>query len=156
MNQLANPDAALRLQDIHQAPPPSWWPPAPGWWLLAAIVLLVVGVIAWRLWRRRRRRRAITRLFDDALARASTPQAQVAAMSELLRRAARNIDPGADTLPGERWLAFLDRGLPSPVFVGRLGEVLLDGGFRRSISQADADALRVAARARFLDWMAAR
>jgi hypothetical protein len=156
MSRLASPGATLQLRDIHQAPPPSWWPPALGWWLLAAIVLLVIGAIAWRLWRRRQRARALSRLFDDALARAATPQAQVAAMSELLRRAARNIDPGADALPGDKWLAFLDRSLPSPVFVGRLGDVLLEGGFRRSISQDDADALRVAARARFLDWMAAR
>jgi hypothetical protein len=134
-------------------PAPTWWPPAPGWWLLAAGVLLVLGFAAWRLVRRRWRRRRWTTLFDATIAQAGTPVAQVAAMSELLRRAARQVEPAADTLAGEDWLRFLDRGLPQPVFSAGAGALLRDGGYRRALSAADVDALRVASRARFLDWM---
>lgn len=156
MMQASGPGAGLQLLDIHQPPPPPWWPPAPGWWLLGMAVLLAVGFVAWRSWQRRQRRRASERLFDDALARAPTPQAQVAAMSELLRRAARRVDQDADALRDDAWIALLDRGLPAPTFGGHLGEVLRDGGYRRDLSQVDADALRTVVRARFLDWMSAR
>ena len=47
----------------------------------------------------------VARCSMQALARAASPPAQVAAMSELLRRAARRIDPQADRLQGEAWLA---------------------------------------------------
>ncbi|HSR64326.1 MAG TPA: DUF4381 family protein, partial [Xanthomonadaceae bacterium] len=107
-------NGALVLRDIHQPPAPPWWPPAPGWWLLAALVLVASMVPAWRAWRRRRRRLAHARLFDAAVAAAATPVARVAAISELLRRAARRIDPAADKLLGDDWLRFLDRDAPSP------------------------------------------
>lgn len=147
------PDPLLRLRDIHQPPPPPWWPPAPGWWLVAAAVVIAMALLAWLLWRRRQRRRAIVRLFDDAVACAGTPAAEIAAMSELLRRASRRVDPDADKLHGEAWLRMLDLGLKAPVFATGVGSILLDGGFRRDVSEAQVAAVRTLSRARFLDWM---
>lgn len=146
----------LALNAIHVPPAPSWWPPAPGWWLLAAVALLAAAFACWRIARRRWRRRRWATLFDTTIASADTPVAQVAAMSELLRRGARQVQPSADTLTGDDWLHFLDRGLPQPVFAAGAGALLRDGGYRRALSVAEVEALRVVSRARFLDWMAAR
>jgi len=144
---------ALRLHDVHAGSAPAWWPPAPGWWVALALVGIVLVLLAWRRIRRRRRDAAILRLFDLAVADAGSPSRQVAAMSELLRRAARRKDAGADTLDGEDWLRFLDAGLPQPVFSAGAGALLRDGGFRTDVAANEVDALRVVARARFLDWM---
>lgn len=146
----------LVLRDIHQPAAPGWWPPAPGWWLLALLVLLGAGWFAWRAWRRRRRRRALVRLFDDTVARAQAPAEQVAAMSGLLRRAARAANPHADTLLGDDWLRFLDEGMPVPAFSAGAGALLRDGGYRREVPAQALEALRAVARERFLRWMEAR
>ena len=143
----------LVLRDIHPGVAPSWWPPAPGWWLLATACLAVAVLAGAWLALRRRRRLALARLFDQALAEAASPAEELAAMSELLRRAARRRDPAADVLEGEAWLRLLDDGLPQPVFAG---SVLGDGAFRRDVPGAAVAALRPAARARFLQWMGAR
>jgi LPXTG-motif cell wall-anchored protein len=144
---------ALVLRDIHQPPAPPWWPPAPGWWLVIAGIAALACIAAWFAWRRRRRMRAITALFDARLAQAQTPSEEIAAMSELLRRAARRRDPDADKLLGDDWLRFLDAGLQAPVFFTGAGAILRDGGYRRDVSSQDVEALRPAARTRFLDWM---
>lgn len=143
----------LALRDVQEGVAPAWWPPAPGWWLVLGAVVLVAALLAWRTARQRRRRAAILRLFDDAVERAGTPSQQVAAMSELLRRAARRRDASADTLEGEAWLRFLDKGLPQPVFTAGAGALLRDGGFRADVAAHEGDALRVIARQRYLDWM---
>ncbi|MBX9401846.1 DUF4381 domain-containing protein [Lysobacter sp. BMK333-48F3] len=147
--------APLPLRDVHLPPAPSWWPPAPGWWLLAAALLAVVAAV-W-FWRRRRARRhaAIERVFDQALAAAETPSAQVAAISELLRRAGRRRDPQADRLQGEAWLEFLDRGSKRRDFADGAGRMLLDGAYRREVEPARVAALHDLARRRFLQWMGA-
>jgi hypothetical protein len=146
----------LVLRDIHVPPAPPWWPPAPGWWMLVTVLLLAAAGFAWWHLRRRRRARAVARLFDDALARAGTPGERIAAMSELLRRAARRVNPQADKLQGEDWLRFLDKGLPQPVFATGAGAVLRDGAFRRDVPAEDAEALRAPVRARFIEWMGRR
>ncbi|MFP5373677.1 MAG: DUF4381 family protein [Gammaproteobacteria bacterium] len=145
------PDLVLR--DIHQPPPPPWWPPAPGWWILAAAVLLVSALALWWLARRRARRRQVAALFDDALAAAPDAAAQVAAISELLRRAARRRDPGADRLQGADWLRWLDRELAPARFSTGPGRLLLDGGFRREVPDAEVAALRTLARGAYLELM---
>ena len=154
--------APLPLRDIHQPPAPPWWPPAPGWWWLAAAVLALLAFAAWRWWRARRRRAAIVRLFDERMRAAATPVERVAAMSELLRRAARQRQPGADRLQGQAWLAFLDgdakanaagAGLP---FSEGPGRALLDAGFRREVDDQVATTLQPLARARYLELMAVR
>lgn len=143
----------LPLRDVHPGMAPPWWPPAPGWWLLLAAIIVVVGFFAWRKARRRRRRNAILHLFDDAVVAANTPAQQVAAMSELLRRAARRAHPGAGTLEADDWLRVLDEGMPQPVFSAGVGALLRDGGYRPDVSTQQADALRVVARERYLLWM---
>lgn len=145
---------ALVLRDIHQPAAPSWWPPAPGWWLVAAVIAFALGALAWRHWRRYAQRRSHARLFDAMVEHADAPSEKIAAMSELLRRAARRIDPAADTLVGDAWLGFLDRGLKQPVFVAAAGAALRDGAYRRDVSPVEVVALHSVARARFLDWMA--
>lgn len=147
---------ALVLRDIHQPPAPGWWPPAPGWWLLAALLLAALAFGIWVAKRRVRRRRAIAALFDDTVARAASAPARVAAVSELLRRAARRRDPGADRLQDEAWLRFLDGGPGSAPFSTGAGRLLLDGGFRRQIDEAQLAALLPLARRRYLQLMAVR
>jgi hypothetical protein len=146
--------ANLPLRDIHLPPVPSWWPPAPGWWALAAALAMVLAIMFAIRWRRQRRRRALLRLFDDTVAAAPSPAARVAAISELLRRAARRIDPSADILTGDDWLRFLDGGATRAAFESQAGRLLLDGAFRRNVSDAEVEALRRIARERFLAWMA--
>lgn len=147
------PAPTLQLKDVHPGIAPDWWPPAPGWWLLLGIVLLLALWLGRRWLRRQRRRRELARYFDEALAQAATPTAQIAAMSALLRRAARRIDPDADRLQGEAWLAFLDAGLKPPAFLHGPGALLADGAFRPAANPAAVEALRVVARRRYLQWM---
>ena len=147
------PAPTLQLKDVHPGIAPDWWPPAPGWWLLLGIVLLLALWLGRRWLRRQRRRRELARYFDEALAQAATPTAQIAAMSALLRRAARRIDPRADRLQGEAWLAFLDAGMKPPAFLHGPGALLLDGAFRPAADPAAVEALRAVARRRYLQWM---
>ena len=147
-------DPALVLRDIHEVPAPPWWPPAPGWWIVGALMLLGLLVLAWLGWRRRRRRLAVERLFDNAVAEAATPAARIAAMSILLRRAARRRDPDAAILAGEDWLAFLATGGQAPLADDDDSRLLLEGGFRRDADPAAVERLLPRVRARFLEWMA--
>ena len=148
-------EPALVLRDIHVPAAPGWWPPAPGWWIVAALLVALVCVASWMAWRRRRRRLALRKLFDDTLAAAGSPAAQVAAMSGLLRRAARQRDARAATLQGDDWIGFLDAGADHALFDAGLGRLLLEGGFRPALDATDVDALRPCVRQRFLEWMGA-
>lgn len=146
----------LPLRDVHEPVAPPWWPPAPGWWIVFGVLLAIVAMLAWWRWRRARRQRLAARLFDDTVAAADTPVQQVAAISGLLRRAARQRHPAAATLDGDDWLRLLDEGLPPSTFAGAPAALLRDGAFRPEVDQNAVEALRIAARARFLDWMAPR
>ena len=142
----------LVLRDVHVPATPSMWPPAPGWWLVAIALLAIVAVICLLRARQQRKLRARQRLFDEAC-RDLPASAQIAAMSELLRRAARKVDKHADRLQGEGWLQFLD-GKKGEDFSKGAGRLLLEGGFRRDVADADLAATRYVARARFLELMA--
>jgi len=146
--------AELPLRDVHLPPAPAWWPPAAGWWWVGAALLCVVAVLLLIVARRRTRRRRWERLFQEGSAGA-TPAARIGAMSALLRRAARRLDPHADTLQGEAWLQWLD-GRKRHDFSRGPGRVLLEGAFRPSASDAELTALEPLARARFLQLMAGR
>lgn len=145
---------SLPLRDAHVPPPPAWWPPAPGWWLLFALLAAAIGMWLFFRQRRQQRIRAWQALFDAANA-APSPAARVAAISELLRRAARRVDANAANLHDEDWLHFLD-GTHARGFVDGAGRVLLEGAFRRDVAVSEADALVEPARARFLELMAGK
>ena len=143
----------IALRDIHQATAPSWWPLAPGWWIVIAVVVAIVALL-WFLRRRKIRRiRMLEAIFDDAVDAAPTPVAQVRAVSELLRRAARRKQHDADTFVGETWLRFLDSGYQAPVFDSDAGRLLVDGAFRADVDATDVRVLRDVARTRFVEWM---
>ncbi|MBP6747999.1 MAG: DUF4381 domain-containing protein [Xanthomonadaceae bacterium] len=146
----------LVLRDIHTPGAPSWWPPAPGWWLALAVVLVIVALALWWRARRRRRREAMFRVFDETIAAAVGAPAQIAAMSELLRRASRRRDPKADRLTGDAWLRFLDDSGRRTTFSAGPGRLLLDGGFRREVPTQELAALRAVARERFAQLMGTR
>lgn len=141
--------ASLPLRDVHLPAVPSWWPLPPGWWVVLGVLALFT-LIAWG-WRAHRRRqlRRWAAVFDTALAAAATPVEEVAAMAELLRRAARQRQPGAELLQGQDWLTFLDAPR-SRAFSDGDGRLLLDGGYRRELDPAAVQRLRPLARARFL------
>lgn len=143
-----NPE--LQLRDIHLPPEPSWWPPAPGWWLLAVILVAAIVVLTrWglRRWRQRRRHQRLLAEFDALLA-ISDPSAQLAAISQMLRRAARLRTPEAATLSGAAWLAFLDQ--TGGAFTSDQGRMLLDGPYRRGLDASAVQALIEPARRCYL------
>lgn len=142
----------LVLRDVHVPVAPTWWPPAPGWWLLLASVACVAAVILAIAMQRRRRQKSWEQLFDATAALPPSGE-RIAAISGLLRRAARRVDPAADKLQGEAWLRFLDGGKRDEFSAGA-GRLLLDGGFRRDIGEADLERLAPLARMRFLELMA--
>ena len=146
----------LPLRDVHPGVAPPWWPPAPGWWWVAGALFAIALGLAWWWRRRARRAAAVRRLFDQAVDAAATPAAQVATMSELLRRAARRVDPTADRLQDEAWLRFLDQGSGAAEFSEGAGRLLLDGPYRADVSAGEAAALRLLARRRYLHWMRVR
>ncbi|MEO8366051.1 MAG: DUF4381 domain-containing protein [Pseudoxanthomonas sp.] len=144
----------LVLRDVHVPPAPSLWPPAPGWWLLAIAVLLLL-MVAWVVARwRKRRREAWQKLFDEACAQAA-PAARIAAISELLRRAARRVYKQADRLQGEAWLHLLD-GENGDDFSAGPGRLLLEGGYQKEVDANAWEAARDVAHKRFLELMAMR
>jgi hypothetical protein len=140
---------SLPLRDVHLPAVPSWWPVPPGWWAVLGVAALCL-LIGWA-WRRHRRRqlRRWCGLFDTALAGAATPVEEVAAIAELLRRAARQRQPGAELLQGQAWLEYLDAP-GSRAFSDGDGRLLLDGGYRRDLDPAAVQRLRPLARERFL------
>lgn len=144
----------LLLRDVHVPPAPSLWPPAPGWWLVAGAVALAIAIAWWIGRKRRRRMLAWQKLFDDACGDAA-PAAQVAAISELLRRAARRVNAKADHLQNEGWLLLLD-GQKQKGFSEGPGRLLLEGGYRREVPAEEFAAAKALARARFLELMAGR
>jgi len=144
----------LLLRDVHVPPAPSLWPPAPGWWLVAGAVALAAAIAWWIGRKRRRRMLAWQKLFDDACGDAA-PAAQVAAISELLRRAARRVNAKADHLQSEDWLLLLD-GRKQKDFSEGPGRLLLEGGYRREVPAEEFATAKALARARFLELMAGR
>ncbi|PBJ82830.1 hypothetical protein CMZ84_11985 [Lysobacteraceae bacterium NML93-0399] len=150
----AIPDLVLR--DIHQPPAPPWWPPAAGWWWCLGIALACCAALglwlAWRAWRRRHWQR----VFEREMESSASPAERIAAMSALLRRAARRRRADADRLRGEDWLQFLDEGADRGAFTEGVGRALHDGAFRRDPGAVDLRALQALARTRFVALMTAR
>ncbi len=155
-----------QLRDIHLPPDPSWWPPAPGWWLLAIVVVVVIWQALRLLLRRLRLRRWRKRVqaelqhIADAYAAHADRTLLVANLSQLLRRAARLLEPHAVALQGDAWLTFLDRQLPparaaaAPFHTG-VGRALTDAPYRPASDPAlqDLDARALLDLVR--DWLGA-
>lgn len=141
------------LRDIHLPPAPGWWPPAPGWWVLAAMLVLALWAIArrWHQTRARARRRdALLAMLESVLARhAQPPQTLAAGLHELLRRAARRLEPAAITQRGEPWRATLARVAVSGEHIDQLMQ--LEAVMYRPQSAIDVDAIEAAMRA----WLTA-
>jgi len=149
-----HPLAALVLRDVQLGDSPGWWPLPAGW---LALVLVLVGAVllcVWLMARRWHQRRAWARQFDQAMAQADSPVAQVLMAAELLRRGALSQAPQAATLQGVAWLAWLDADGRS--FSDGPGRLLLDGGYRPSLPPDQAQAACALARRRFITLMTTR
>lgn len=134
------------LRDIHLPGAPSWWPPAPGWWVLAGLLLIGLLLLAWRHRRHRQRERELARVLaelDDAVSAYRGDHDAGLALSrmhQLLRRAARRIDPAAARLQGEAWQQLLAR-VPLPDEALRTLQGLEQVMYRRAqADQVDASA----------------
>ncbi|TXH72125.1 MAG: DUF4381 domain-containing protein [Lysobacteraceae bacterium] len=149
----SSPDQELVLHDVIAPQAPGWWPPAPGWWGVFVVLSLAIALMWWRWIRRRRRRAEFAAMFEDAIVGSVNAPARIAAMSELLRRAARRHDPRADRMQGEEWLRFLDAGAQSRGFAAGPGRLLLEGGFRRDVDDSEFHGLHEIARTKFIELM---
>lgn len=145
----------LVLRDVHLPPASGWWPPAPGWWVLIAVPCGLLLWLGWRWWRRHMRRLDWMHAFDLESVGVGSDAQQLAAISSLLRRASRRVDPHAERLSGEDWLRFLD-GRKRRDFSQGPGRRLLDGAFQREPVVVDMDVIRRLAKQRFLELMAGR
>jgi len=128
------------LQDIHLPIEPGWWPPAPGWWMLAGVILAMLVWAGHRLrrWQRRRARAALWLTEFDRATQTGLPIARVRAATALLRRAAQEYAPAMASLPGERWLDYLN-SLCGDANPGEEVEILWrDGQWRPDVAEASA------------------
>lgn len=135
----------LPLRDVHLPPAPGLWPPAPGWWLVAAVVLLLVAIPVLLRARRLRRERKWQREFDDELQAAGQGPLRLAALVELLRRAARANRAGSELLQGDAWLQVLD---PANALAPAQRDLLLQGAYQPAIDAAQLATLERWARTR--------
>jgi hypothetical protein len=133
-----------QLRDIHLPAEPSLWPWPPGIWLLLAIGLLLLIVSGLALMRALQRRRG-RRRWQHALAAitvdsAAAPLEQVAAASELLRRALRVYDPAAAALQGSPWRDYLQALAPASANAADI-DLLLTAPFQPQLEPAQAQRL---------------
>lgn len=143
----------LPLRDIHLDQAPPWWPPAPGWWMLLAALLVIGAALLGRWWWQRERLRRLHALFDRTVPEDAQAPMQIAAMSEILRRAARRVHADADRLDDAQWRGLLQSGSPDAALDAQAIDLLMQGGYQRSADPRATAELRVQARRRFVDWM---
>ena len=139
--------AALPLRDVHLPPEPALWPLAPGWWLVMGGVLVIIGIPLVIAALRARRRRRWRLEFDAQLAGAGDAAARLGVMVGLLRRAARQRQPGSELLQGQAWLQFVD---PSHALLPEQRDLLLEGSYRPVVDGAELTRLQVWAAGRFV------
>ncbi len=144
--------AALPLRDVQLPPAPSWWPPAPGYLMIGAAVVLVLLVIA-VVRRRRRRRQRWLQLFDQELAATTDAAAELAAIAGLLRRAARHVAPGSESLRDDAWWQRVD---PQGTLPAAHRSLLAEGAYRPRVDSNDVAAVRSWARERYLAMLLER
>ncbi|WP_266157389.1 DUF4381 domain-containing protein [Dyella silvatica] len=136
------------LRDIHLPPEPSWWPPAPGWWMLAVLLLLLLGLAAWQMRKRRQWQAQLASVLAEVdalvLHAADDAAALAAGLHQLLRRVARQYDPGATQKHGEAWRQAL-AVIPVPAAtLDRL--MVLESVMYRPQASFDQDAVIAASR----------
>lgn len=139
----------LPLRDIHLPDAVGWWPLAPGWWAL--ITLAIAGLVyllyrqylKWRFNAARRIALAELARIRGAYDEGRDALAVSKELSELLRRAmlayARRGEMAG--LTGERWLAWLDRGLDDRPFTAGSGRQIESLPYRRPDSISDDEDL---------------
>ena len=129
------------LRDIHLPPEPGWWPPAPLPAVLALLGLLALAWLGWRALKALRRRRRL-QLWLDRHARIARELPagveQVAAASELLRRALRQYAPHLAALHGQAWLDWLDSLLPEAPPSAGAAACLRDAAYRSELPAEQA------------------
>ena len=143
----------LPLRNIHATESIPWWPLAPGWWFVLAAVV-IAGLLARRWLRLRCERQArVSAFFSAEVSRGETVPSQIAQVSQLLRRAAREHHPSADKLQGDEWLTLLNQGMRDRPFRGELADLLLDGGFRRDVKTREFEHLLQVAERSCVAWV---
>ncbi len=129
----------LPLRDLHLPEAVGWWPLAPGWWFLIVLAVAAVGYFLYRQylrWRMNKVRRValreLARLRRDYESGAEAQQLAIS-LSELLRRSMLAYAPRDEVagLTGERWLAWLDRGLDAEPFTKGSGKALESLPYRK-------------------------
>jgi len=145
--------ANLPLRDVQVPPAPSWWPPAPGYLMIGGVVLLLLAVAAFFWWQRRRRRQRWLQLFDQELASTADAAAELAAIAGLLRRAARQAQPGSESLRDDAWWQRVD---PKGTLPAACRSLLAEGAYRPRVDVNDVAALRSWARERYLAMLLER
>lgn len=145
--------ANLPLRDVQVPPAPSWWPPAPGYLMIGGVVLLLLAVAAFFWWQRRRRRQRWLQLFDQELASTADAAAELAAIAGLLRRAARQAQPGSESLRDDAWWQRVD---PQGTLPEARRSLLAEGAYRPRVDVNEVTAVRRWARERYLGMLLER
>ena len=145
--------ANLPLRDVQLPPAPSWWPPAPGYLMVGGAVLLVILALAVLWWKRRRRRQRWLQAFDQELATTADATAELAAIAGLLRRAARQAQPGSESLRDDAWWQRVD---PKGTLSDARRSLLAEGAYRPRVDASEVAAVRSWARERYLAMLLER
>ncbi|ENB4189091.1 MULTISPECIES: DUF4381 family protein [Stenotrophomonas] len=145
--------ANLPLRDVQLPPAPSWWPPAPGYLMVGGAVLLVILALAVLWWKRRRRRQRWLQAFDQELATTADATAELAAIAGLLRRAARQAQPGSESLRDDAWWQRVD---PKGTLPDARRSLLAEGAYRPRVDASEVAAVRNWARERYLAMLLER
>ncbi len=145
--------ANLPLRDVQLPPAPSWWPPAPGYLMVGGAVLLVILALALLWWKRRRRRQRWLQAFDQELTTTADATAELAAIAGLLRRAARQAQPGSESLRDDAWWQRVD---PKGTLPGARRSLLTEGAYRLRVDASEVAAVRSWARERYLAMLLER
>lgn len=157
----------IPIRDLHLPGEPGFWPLAPGWWALLVIAVVLVAtllVAAIRRMRRNRARKFALRQLRQARVEYDThgnPVLLATTVSDILRRTMLAYAPRHEVagLSGDDWAAWLDRGLPEPLFSTGAGAALLSLPYRNprgDHGSVDVDALCDAAAARIRTPLEAR
>ncbi|WP_459048063.1 DUF4381 family protein [Stenotrophomonas sp. PSU_St99] len=145
--------ANLPLRDVQLPPAPSWWPPAPGYLMIGGAVLLVILALALLWWKRRRRRQRWLQAFDHELATTADATAELAVIAGLLRRAARQAQPGSESLRDDAWWQRVD---PKGTLPDARRSLLAEGAYRPRVDASEVAAVRSWARERYLAMLLER